>query len=412
MPKSVSTALAALLLVPVGCHAAGPAMNTGGEGGSVSSVSSGGSGGAPSSSGSTGGSVPVQPCPGLSVGVWENITPPEFATPANMETFSIAVNPLDLSVLSTAGNKTNGGTGSVGIFKSTDCGASWTKISTGKNGSVLETGESFGLMIDPVHPENVYTANGYGDGPTLYKSTNGGVDWDALQPDVQGVTSLSFVQTFDIDPKDANHIVLTFHENCNAPLAPMCFSETKDGGATWRELLGPDDGWHEAATIVMLGGPSWFFEDVNGAWLTVDGGQTWDKVLTAYGGFSNGPFYGGHLGPDGTLYVGVANTGIAASRADPTASPPVPLGKTWNLLPKTPQATAIVDDGVSMFIEWNWDTSGQPVYTASLGDLGTWTNLMTPAGGMKRGGNLAYEAGHHILYSGNGTSGLWRYKTR
>jgi hypothetical protein len=238
------------------------------------------------------------------------------------------------------------------------------------------------------------------------------VDWEELHPDVQKVTNSSFVQKFAMDPGDPQHLVLTFHENCNGPLAPMCFSETKDGGATWREFLGPDDGWHEGATIVMLGGASWLFEDTNAAWLTTDAGSTWDKVLTAYKGFSQGPFYGGHIAPDGTLYIGVANTGIATSHADPSATPPAVLGKTWTLIPNSPQATGILDDGVRLFATWIWDTGGQPMHSAPLSNPSDWSTIQTPVGGMKRGGNLVYDAGHSILYSGNGTSGLWRTRTR
>jgi hypothetical protein len=345
------------------------------------------------------------------VGVWQEVSPPEFKDPANLETFHITLDPQDQSLYATAGNKTNGGDGSVGIFRSTDCGSSWQKVSTGQNSALLETGTSFALEADWQHPGVLYDVNGYGQEPTLFKSINGGVDWQELYPDVDDVTPSSFVQTFGLDPLDPTHLVLTFHEDCKAPHAPMCFSETKDGGETWREFAGPSDGWKEAAFIVMLGGPSWLFE-AGDAWLTMDSGATWDKVLTSYQGFANGSFLGGHIGPDGSLYIGVSNTGIAVSHVDATNEPAIPLGKEWSLLPNSPQASHFADDGEHFFANWKWDTSGQPMRTAAFSDLSSWTHMVTPENGLQRGGNLLYDIAHHILYTANGTSGLWRVKTQ
>jgi photosystem II stability/assembly factor-like uncharacterized protein len=38
----------------------------------------------------------------------------------------------------------------------------------------------------------MYMNNGYGNEPTIYKSTNGGVDWTALNPDPEHLVGMPF----------------------------------------------------------------------------------------------------------------------------------------------------------------------------------------------------------------------------
>lgn len=76
------------------------------------------------------------------VGVWQDISPPEFRTPSTMETLTVAVDPVHPNVVyATAGNVTNGGHQGTGVMKSADCGKSWTKISTGRNASHFDGGD-------------------------------------------------------------------------------------------------------------------------------------------------------------------------------------------------------------------------------------------------------------------------------
>ena len=93
---------------------------TGGASGAGGSKNAGGSGGQGGSGGSGGGPVVVTKCDSLgSVGTWQNVEPAAFHSPSNMQTIAVAVNPKDQSVFAAASNKTNGGNGSTGIYKST-----------------------------------------------------------------------------------------------------------------------------------------------------------------------------------------------------------------------------------------------------------------------------------------------------
>jgi hypothetical protein len=118
----------------------------------------------PSPDGGTQVSVPACPSGAGSqdIGVWEEVSPPAFHNPSNMETSGVAVNPLDESVFAAAGNITNGGTPpiSTGIYKSTDCGATWSLVSTGTHGADLKTGAAWVLLIDPAVPSTMYVDNG------------------------------------------------------------------------------------------------------------------------------------------------------------------------------------------------------------------------------------------------------------
>src|SRR5438128_2219586 len=68
----------------------------------------------------------VAACPsgtGKAIGVWEDITPTEFRANPRLETTTVAVAASDPRILyASAGDKTNGGNGSVGVFRSNDCG--------------------------------------------------------------------------------------------------------------------------------------------------------------------------------------------------------------------------------------------------------------------------------------------------
>ena len=358
------------------------------------------------------------------VGVWTEVSPAAFHMPSNMQTWSVAINPQDESVFASAGNVTNGGNPPLGtgIYKSSDCGASWALVSTGAHASDLTTGDPWALLIDPITPTTMYVDNGYGDDGTLFQSTNGGVDWAPLGIDPCGVTAPVFSQAIAMDPTNHQHVALTFHETCSAtgttacttplPTTPMCLSQTTDGGQTWSYINGPTaqqgvTGWQEAASLMVLGAQSYLLlTPENGGWLTLDGGVTWTPEIATYDIY--GTYAGSaHLAPDGTLYVGVANTGIYYSRPDATH----PLGELWTLIAGSPQASALADDGVTLFSSWGWDTSGQPYHTAPLSNPSTWTTMPTPTD-PDPANQYAYDSAHHLLYSASTNAGLWRLHTR
>jgi photosystem II stability/assembly factor-like uncharacterized protein len=355
--------------------------------------------------------APVAPCPGPSqVGAWENVEPAAFHTPSNMQTVAVAVNPQEGSVFAAASNKTNGGSGSTGIFKSTDCGATWTAWNTGAHQANLATGQLWAMLVDPFQPQTMYVANGYGDGPTLYQSTNGGIDWNPLAPDAANVLSGhgNFVQAVALDRGQPGHLAVTFHDDCGAPFSPLCMSQSTDGGTTWTEFNGPADvpQWQEGATLSIFGPTHYLYGCSMGVWYTSDGGQTWTKVIPQgiFGRYAGST----DVAPDGTAYIGVSNVGTFYSRPNPAATPPVLLGSSWTPIPGSPQATNIIDDGLELIAA---EVNGPPFFTAGLTQPTAWTHMPSPT--VQDGSNeMAYDPGHRIIYSANFENGLLRLVTR
>jgi hypothetical protein len=373
-------------------------MSGSGGGAGTGGASGGGSGGTGGSGGS-GGATVVTSCDHLGeVGSWQNVEPATFHSPSNMQTIVVVVDPRDQSVLAAASNKTNGGSGSTGVYKSNDCGATWKLWGTGAHASDLSTGQLWAMLIDPGAPDNVYIANGYGNDPTLYKSTNGGVDWTPLKTDPEG--QVGFVQAVAIEPASSKHVAVTFHENCKSPRAQNCMASSTDGGATWAVFDGPKSvaGWREGASLSVLGATKYLYLCDVGVFYTADGGVSWSKVLDGTFGRYAGST---DLAPDGSLYVGISNHGIYRS-------PPNALGASWTLLDKSPQSTNLVDDGVSLFAA---EVNGPPFFTARLDTTGTWTHMSSPT--VSSGSNeMAYDAAHHLVYSANFGNGLLRLLTR
>ena len=410
--------------------------------------------------------APVADCAiaatGTQVGVWQDITPAVFRTPANMQTASVVVDPAHAgTVYASAANNTNGGnpTTSTGVWKSTDCGAHWAQASTGPTSSAVNTGLLWEAKFD-ASGANLYVANGYGSPPALFKSSNGGVDWVnlfagksfTLTGDAKVSAALpngtvfqygGFVQAFSIDPTDATqqHIVATFHENCfdGVPAAQGgwgqsgvtgnngigCLGETRDGGATWRLFADsqPSQGWVEASTVSAIGANTYLHITPNGVYYTADagahwqpvtftsdGGTTYTPVTTAYSSYGEGTW----LMPDGTLYLGTSFSGILVSKA--VASKALGAPGNWTQLANSPRAADIISDGTRLYAGWGiFDSSGQPFWSAPLSDLTHWTQSTSttdPAAPANGPNEYAYDATNHVLYAAAYSGGLLRMVTQ
>jgi photosystem II stability/assembly factor-like uncharacterized protein len=301
------------------------------------------------------------------------------------------------------------------------------------------------MLIDPVDPQTMYIVNGYGTNPTIHKSTNGGVDWTALNPDPTHIVSSElFVQSIAMDPFDHSHLAVTFHEGCGASSPySWCFSQSKDAGATWAVFSGPVTipnwtlpaaGWVEASSISILGSSAYLIVSPDGVWYTGDAGATWTLVVAEIVNASyNGSTY---IGPDGTLYIGdnagpVFVSSPASGQTPPFAvyqapTLPVPqprlpyqtgLSPAVMLLANSPQVTQIIDDGVSLYAAPSPTTTGTSTsfWTALLSNTKAWTQMPDKicANNMCQGSNeLAYDSVNHIIYSASGSAGLWRLVTR
>ena len=323
-----------------------------------------------------------------------------------MQTIAVAVNPKDQSVFAAASNKTNGGNGSTGIYKSTDCGSTWTLWNTGQGKEALATGQLWALLLDPSAPANMYVANGYGNNLALFKSIDGGVNWSPLKTDPAG--QVGFVQAVALEPGNPRHVAVTYHENCKTPFTSNCLSQSTDGGTTWALFNGPSsvNGWQEGSSLSILGPTSYLYACNAGAS---------SRAMEVAAGTGSSTRESSVVMPEAPTSHPTARCTLACPiqaciSAALTWPPilPVPLGKSWSLIPGSPQSTNIIDDGINLIAA---EMNGPPFFSAKVSAPKTWTHMASP--GVASGSNeMAYDAAHHIVYSANFQNGLLRLVTQ
>ncbi|MGH9416833.1 MAG: WD40/YVTN/BNR-like repeat-containing protein [Terriglobales bacterium] len=201
-----------------------------------------------------------------------------------------------------------------GVWKTTNAGQNWTPLFD------KEDVQSIGAIeVAPSDPNIIYVGTGegclrndisYGDG--MYKSTDGGKTWEHI-----GLTDTQHISHLVIDPKDPNRVFVAAMGHASGPNAERGIFRTVDGGQTWQKVLFKDDktGGVDVAfdpnnTQVLYaamyqflrlpwrsdsGGPG------SGLYKSTDGGSTWTQLA-------------GHGLPDGVWgKIGVA-VGANSSR--------------------------------------------------------------------------------------------------
>ncbi|QXD15853.1 hypothetical protein GQ464_002575 [Rhodocaloribacter litoris] len=139
--------------------------------------------------------------------------------------------------------------------------------------------------IDAVHsdPDIIYVG---GAASGLWRSTNGGIDWEPLFDD-QPVTSIGAIAVYQKNPSIL--YVGTGEGNPrNSQTSGNGVYKSIDGGRTWshlgldetrnihRILVHPDN---PDVVIVGAQGPAWGETEMRGVFKSTDGGKTWRKVL-------------------------------------------------------------------------------------------------------------------------------------
>jgi len=373
--------------------ASGGSENAGSPGdGGKSGEQAGGQGGGPHV---------VRPCPARDdamAGQWENITPQgveleKLQGTQIYGTQAVLINPQDTSMVYVGVEKQ-------GLFKSVDCGGTWTRVNTGRNGDVIGTGAQWSMVMDPVDPKVIFAVNGYGSEYGLWKSTDGGVSWDQLFPmnsEVAKAVMYNFTSIISMDPSDHLHLVVSFHADCTGVYADACQAETKDGGATWRLCKGPSGSTWEGAGPIVLGATSWLYAmPMDGLSLTQDSGATWTNALPEGGG-AHYQLYHSKLG----TYFLSSKWGILHSSD----------GLSWKSYEQSGgELTGIVGTGKYIYASQQF---GGRYYRASEDNPSQWAEIETPGRPQSDWGGylLAYDADHGLLYSTNQVGGLWRVST-
>jgi photosystem II stability/assembly factor-like uncharacterized protein len=396
--------LALALLLPSSSLLCGCTGNDSGSKGPIG----GSSGAGGSSSGGAGGSMhpPVGACDDLpEPGAWQDITPPGSSEkPAVNGTVgaAIIVDPLDPRTVWL-------GTGSENdeIWRSDDCGASFTRVNTGP-GSVgdgatfggVGDGAQWSMQADPVDSGVLYAVSGYG-AQSLWKTTDGGYSWtDVLAgSEYEDVADYRFVNNVSLDPKDHLHVVVSTHGACKPPYEPSCIAETKDGGESWRVLTAPE-GWAEGGGLILVNGGHWIWCGAN-MLVTTDGGDSWSTDVLDGGGSCEAEYTIRSFVPasNGNYYLG-SRGGVLRS-AD---------GKQWEHVPGTSGTLVMIAQGSTQIFAANqWQPSLQ---RAALDDDEAWSELPAPPQ-ISQGSDggipfLAYDDAHGILYASMFSGGVAR----
>ena len=220
-----------------------------------------------------------------------------------------------------------------GLYKSTDGGATWNKLT----GHGLPTGMMgrIGVAVAPSNPNRVYAIIESTEG-VLWRSDDGGANWTMVSND-RSVQARPFYFTHvAVDPKNADKVYAVSFQTLVSKDAGKTFkaiapSVHVDFHAIWiapndpaRVMLGEDGGY----ALTLDGGQNWFFS------ANVPIGQVYrvglgnDNPYTVCGGLQDNAFW---CGPSNSLDPsGIQNKNwIVTANGDGTWGIPEPDDANW-----------------------------------------------------------------------------------
>jgi len=223
---------------------------------------------------------PAEPTQGWPDTAWRQIGPASIGGRVS----AIAAVPSDPRIIFV-------GAASGGVFRSTDNGVTWDHTFDAY-GTALSVGD---IAIAPSDPNVVWVGTGeannrqsstWGDG--VYRSLDGGTTWEH-----RGLRDTQSIGRIVIDPRDPNIVFVAAAGHLFGPNEERGLYRTRDGGTTWKKVLGidantgvidvaiADDGRtlfaatyerRRRAFGFVGGGPG------SGLWRSRDGGDTWTRL--------------------------------------------------------------------------------------------------------------------------------------
>lgn len=330
---------------------------------------------------------------------WVNISPPQVSTDFNNPTSNYGFQTL---VMDPSHPQTlYVGTCYQGLWKTTDGGTSWFKVSTGTNGAQLDAGRLWTVAIDPYSPQTLYTTSGYGSNG-LWKSTDGGVDWQNMLPAASSVVQqigVADVYHVEMDPYRQGHLLVSFHSWWNYPNDPGLL-ESFDGGQNWTVHY-PPTGWGTGEYVFFLdNSQTWLVgTQVDGYWRTTDSAAHWTQVSTTDMSHGADQIL---RAPSGVLYVPAFGALLRSSDDGQTFTN---IG-----LPENGYFYAIVGDGSTLYTgAASTGSTSSPVHfmISPESDGTTWApqNGQTFSDGPM---SMVYDPVNQIIYSSNWDGGVWK----
>jgi photosystem II stability/assembly factor-like uncharacterized protein len=160
-----------------------------------------------------------------------------------------------------AWNGTNGG-----IFKSTDGGTTWNKMTQGLPDGVIDAE----LDIAPTNSRRIYATVEAGEATGVYRSDDGGESWTRSTTDARPTSRVN-ESTPHVNPQDPDTLIVT----------DVVSYKSTDGGKTFVPFKGAPGGddnqniwWNPVDPNIML------MVIDQGAVVTLNGGETWSSWFT------------------------------------------------------------------------------------------------------------------------------------
>ncbi len=152
-----------------------------------------------------------------------------------------------------------------GLYKSTDGGAHWTKLTSGLPTAHLG---KIGVTVSPVNTERVWATVEADEKGGVYRSDNGGQTWTLLNDDFNMTSRQYYYGHIFADPQELD-TVYTF--------CAKYFYKSTDGGKTYREVPTPHGDYHDLWIdphdhLRMVNGSD------GGAAVTFNGGRSWTSL--------------------------------------------------------------------------------------------------------------------------------------
>lgn len=153
------------------------------------------------------------------------------------------------------------------MYKSTDGGASWKKLTRGLPRGAMDR---IGISVSRSEPNIVYLVTEAKDEGTLFRSDDAGESWRLVSREANINFRPFYYSDIRVDPANSNKIF--------SLSGGLYLSE--DGGRTFQTAAGGVHGDHQAMWIDPLM-PKRVLGGSDGGWhVSMDGGRTWDIVNT------------------------------------------------------------------------------------------------------------------------------------
>ena len=200
--------------------------------------------------------------------------------------------------------------GSAGVYKSTNAGASWSSTSSGGNANCI--------IINPLNPLILYTTTGGYSADLIRKSTNGGTTWVTL---ATGLPASMARTQIALSPLDTTVVYASIANPANYQLLGLY--ESTNGGTSWTlknsstNYLG-SQGWYDnaitvkpsSASTVIVGGLDIYSSTTSGSSLT----QRTNWATSSSTNFSHADIH--FLGYNGSVLYCGSDGGVYKSTND------------------------------------------------------------------------------------------------